>query len=132
MSNVVPFRLRNGAVRPPASSGTPPGRVPKRQRRSREHLTADEVARLIQAAGTVGRHGARDAALILLAYRHGLRVSELVALRWDQVDLEHGTRHVNRSKFGPPTIWHLCWGRAARVQRQPLELSACHRSIGDG
>jgi type 1 fimbriae regulatory protein FimE len=35
-----------------------------------------------------GRHGARDAALILIAYRHGLRVSELMSLRWGQVDLQ--------------------------------------------
>lgn len=42
----------------------------------------------------------RDAALVLIAYRHGLRVSELVALRWDQVDLKQGLLHVNRLKHG--------------------------------
>ena len=55
--------------------------------RSREYLSDKEVAALMTAAAGVGRHGARDAALILIAYRHGLRVSELVSLRWDQVDI---------------------------------------------
>jgi type 1 fimbriae regulatory protein FimB/type 1 fimbriae regulatory protein FimE len=45
------------------------------------------------AAKNVGRHGHRDATLILLGYRHGLRVGELVALRWDQVDLKQGLLH---------------------------------------
>ena len=56
--------------------------------RSREYLSDREVAALMAAAAGVGRHGARDAALILIAYRHGLRVSELVSLRWGQVDLQ--------------------------------------------
>lgn len=38
----------------------------------------------------VARHGHRDATLIMLAYRHGFRISELVALRWDEVDLKAG------------------------------------------
>jgi type 1 fimbriae regulatory protein FimE len=50
-------------------------------------LTPDKVDKLITAAKRIGRHGYCDAILVLLAYRHGLRVSELVALRWDQVDL---------------------------------------------
>ena len=58
--------------------------------RGREYLTPDEVERLMTAARTVGRHGHRDATLILIAYRHGLRVSELVGLRWDQLDLKTG------------------------------------------
>jgi integrase len=53
-----------------------------RERRTREYLTPQEVEKLIRAASRVGRYGHRDATLILLAYRHGLRVSELVALRW--------------------------------------------------
>lgn len=84
-----------------------PARPPRRPRnvdvRSREYLTPDEVERLITAAHDVGRHGHRDATLILIAYRHGLRVSELVSLRWDQVDLKQGLLHVARSKNGTPS-----------------------------
>ena len=62
------------------------GKLPKRPKnkevRTREYLTESEVDALVQAAGNTGRHGHRDATLILLAYRHGLRVSELVSLRW--------------------------------------------------
>ena len=47
-----------------------------------------EVERVSRAAGKVGRHGTRDAGLITLMYRHGFRVSEVVALRWDQIDLK--------------------------------------------
>jgi integrase len=43
-----------------------------------------------------GRNGARDAAAILLAYRHGLRAVELCSLRWSQIDLRNGRLHVNR------------------------------------
>jgi integrase len=57
-------------------------------RRSREYLTEREVERLIEAAKQ-NRSGHRDATAILVAYRHGLRASEIVALRWD----EHRPRH---------------------------------------
>jgi type 1 fimbriae regulatory protein FimE len=52
------------------------------------------------AAGRLGRHGHRDATLILLAYRYGLRVSELVSLRSEQIDLRLGMLHVARLKNG--------------------------------
>ena len=57
--------------------------------RSREYLTDREVERLIEAAKQ-NRSGHRDAAAILVAYRHGLRASELVTLRWDDIDLATG------------------------------------------
>ena len=56
--------------------------------RPREYLTDSEVNRLMKAAAKSGRHGHRDSTLILVTYRHGLRVSELVALLWDQVELD--------------------------------------------
>ena len=74
-------------------SPLPPRRVANAERRAREHLTPDEVEKLLAAAGKAGRHGQRDRTLLLLAYRHGLRVSELVALRWDQVELKAGILH---------------------------------------
>lgn len=82
--------------------------LPTRRRnadyRSREYLTQQEVAQLMEAAGSVGRHGHRDRTLILLAYRHGLRVTEIVNLRWDQIDLAEGLIHVNRLKRGNSSV----------------------------
>src|SRR5438128_9287648 len=71
----------------------PPRRVPNAERRSREFLTPAEVESVIKAAEKVGRHGFRDGTLILIAYRHALRVSELVSLRWDQVDFNQAVPH---------------------------------------
>ena len=81
-------------------SPLPPPRQTNASRRKREYLTPDEVEKVLQAASKLGRHGARDRTLILLAYRHGFRVSELVSLRWDQVDLKSGLLHVARLKNG--------------------------------
>ena len=72
--------------------------------RAREPLTPPEVQKLRKAARSLGRHGDRNATMILLAYRHGLRVSELIHPRWDQVDLEQGLLHVRRVKHGVPQI----------------------------
>jgi type 1 fimbriae regulatory protein FimE len=96
---------------------SPPRRLPNRDRRSREHLTSAEVEALIEAAASLGRHGHRDATLILLAYRHGFRVGELVALRWDQVDLKAGLLHVARLKHGVATT-HPLRGPELRALRR--------------
>jgi integrase len=81
----------------------PPKRVANRTVRTREYLTPDEIEQLIRAAARVGRHRHRDATLLLVAYRHGLRVGELVSLRWDQVDLGEAVLRVIRSKNGTPS-----------------------------
>lgn len=78
----------------------PPRKVKNIERRGREYLTPNEVESVINAAKQSGRYGQRDSAMILLAYRHGLRVSELVSLKWSQIDLKHGLLHVNRRKNG--------------------------------
>jgi len=77
-------------ARPTPENGkvAPPRRLSNRERRAREHLKPQEVDKLIKAASRVGRYGHRDATLIILTYRHGLRVSGLVALRCDQIDRE--------------------------------------------
>lgn len=83
-------------------------RKPKNsERREREHLTPHEVNKLMKAAKSMGRHGHRDSTMILLAYRHGLRVSELVRLKWLQVDLYQGLLYVHRRKGGVHTTHPL-------------------------
>jgi integrase len=74
-----------------------PRRPPNAELRTREHLTADEVERLIEAA-KANRHGHRDALMVLLAYRHGLRAAEVVDLRWEQVDFKTAILSVRRVK----------------------------------
>ena len=93
-----------------------PVRRPNADLRTREHLTQDEVERLIEAAKT-NRYGHRDATMILLAYRHGLRASELVDLRWDQVDFNGALLHVRRVKAGTPST-HPLTGLEMRVLRK--------------
>jgi type 1 fimbriae regulatory protein FimB len=55
--------------------------------------------------------------MILIAYRHGLRVSELILLRWTQVDLKEGQLHVNRRKNGINSI-HPLYGPEIRALRK--------------
>ena len=69
-----------------------------RAHRRREYLTADEVERLLAASKTTSRNPERDYAILLLAYRHGLRVSELCSLKLSDVNLEAGEFHVARLK----------------------------------
>ena len=84
--------------------------------RAREYLTDGEVNRLITAAGE-NRHGHRDATMVLVAYRHGLRAGELVTLRWDAVDFAHGRLHVSRLKGSAESV-HPLSGRELRALRR--------------
>lgn len=77
---------------------SPPIKPKNKERRSREFLSSGEIDKLIKTARDTSRYGHRDATMILLAYRHGLRASELVSLRWSQFDLKHGLFHVVRRK----------------------------------
>ena len=97
----------------------PPLKQPNTERRSREYLMPAEIDRLMAAARHLGRHGHRDATMILIAYRHGLRVSELVGLRREQVDLRQGLLHVRRRKNGLPST-HPLRGPELRALRKLL------------
>jgi integrase len=92
------------------------GRLANSHYRVREYLTEREVERLMKAAGR-NRHGHRDATMILLAFRHGLRASELCSLRWEQVDLVHARLHVSRLKSGIPSV-HPITGTELRALRR--------------
>ena len=93
-----------------------PKRLPNGKLRTREYLTEAEVERLMDAARQ-NRHGPRDAAMILVAFRHGLRAAELVDLRWDQVELETAQLHVRRVKRGT-TATHPLAGIELRTLRR--------------
>jgi type 1 fimbriae regulatory protein FimB/type 1 fimbriae regulatory protein FimE len=101
------------------SGKLPPRRPRNIDIRPREYLTEQEVERLIEATGKHGRHRHRNGTLILLTYRHGLRVSEVVALQWHQVDLRQGRLHINRLKGGIASV-HPLRGPEIRALRRML------------
>jgi site-specific recombinase XerD len=68
-------------------------------------------------AATRNRWGHRDSTMVLVAYRHGLRASELVDLRWDQVEFRTATLHVRRVKQGTPST-HPILGDELRALRR--------------
>ncbi|NJN38719.1 MAG: tyrosine-type recombinase/integrase [Acaryochloridaceae cyanobacterium CSU_3_4] len=101
-----------------SAADSEPLRRPKNELlRSREYLLPDEVDKLLGAAKKMGRYGQRNATLLLMMYRHGLRVSEAIALRWNQVDLKEGQLHVRRLKNGKPSVQRLA-GTELRSLRQ--------------
>src|SRR3954454_13514839 len=120
------LRVRKGRGPSTVNGKVPPRRLPNAERRPREYLTPEEVELLITTAQK--RIGARtphrDATMILLAYRHGLRASELCSLRWGMLDLAQGRFHVTRRKNGRPSV-HLLRGNEIRdlrrFQRQQVQ-----------
>jgi type 1 fimbriae regulatory protein FimB/type 1 fimbriae regulatory protein FimE len=105
MAAVIPLPQQSFSVKRLKS---PPVRQPNQATRTREHLTPDEVERLMTAARQAGgRLAERDTLLIMMAYRHGLRASELAGMRWDQIDLKAGLLHVARRKSGSPSTHPL-------------------------
>ena len=94
------------------------GRKPNSEYRTREHLTEAEVERLIETA-KANRWGRRDATMILVAFRHGFRASELVDLRWDQIDFNAANMHVRRIKNSSDTT-HPIPGDEMRALRRLL------------
>src|SRR5262249_15739016 len=70
----------------------------------RRYLTEREVEQLMETARKHSRRGHRDATMILVAYRHGLRASEVCGLEWHQIELDQGRLHVRRAKHGTPSV----------------------------
>jgi integrase len=103
MSHDAPSMSVNGTVRP------------------REHLTEREIDRLMTVARQDGRYGHRDASAILVAFRHGLRASELCALQWDQIDFTRKTIRIQRVKGGDPSTHYLSNSELRALRRLQRE-----------
>jgi type 1 fimbriae regulatory protein FimB/type 1 fimbriae regulatory protein FimE len=82
----------------------------------RRYFTEAELTKLISAARK-GRYGHRDATLILIMARHGLRVSEAIDLDWDQIDFARAHLHVRRLKGGIASA-HPIQGDELRALRE--------------
>ena len=97
----------------------------RKSSRPREYLREREIEKLMGAARE-NRWGHRDATAILIAYRHGLRASELVALRWDDIDFTTGRLHVRRAKGGAASV-HPFGAKESRALRR-LQREASTKS----
>lgn len=75
-------------------------------------------------ARSAGRHGHRDSTLISIAYLHGLRVSEVTLLRWDQVEFKEGLLHVNRLKNGTASNQPLRGTEIRALRRRKREYKS--------
>jgi site-specific recombinase XerD len=95
----------------------------------RAYLTEAEVEQLCEAARKRGRYGHRDATMILMAYRHGLRVSELVALRWNQIRLDDGRISVERLKGSDDSVQPLSGTELRALRRIKREQPSGTRYV---
>jgi integrase len=104
-------------VKPRHVNRSVPVRPPNAELRTREYLTPAEVEKLIKEAQQ-GRYGQRDATLILIAFRHGLRAAEICDLEWSQIEFgRSASLHVRRVKNGKPSV-HPIRGDEIRALRE--------------
>src|SRR5262249_3031383 len=99
--------------------------------RTRDYLTAAEIERLMAAARKSSRYGHRDATMILIGYRHGLRASELCDLQWSQVELATSQLHVRRAKNGSPSVLPDAGRRDTRAATPAARASAILARVPD-
>jgi type 1 fimbriae regulatory protein FimB len=101
-----------------------------RAKRTREYLTAEEIDKLLTAAKTASRNPARDYCALLLMFRHGLRVSELCAIKLSDINVSTKEFHVNRLKgcdSGPHEFYN---GESQAVKAWLLERAKMHPPAG--
>jgi integrase len=120
VESIAPSKTKENAMSAKMPSETISGTVPAR-RRPREYLTETEIERLMAVARRDARYGHRDATAILVAYRHGLRSSELVSLEWEQFDLARKTVRLWRAKSGDPSTHYLSNSELRALRRLQRE-----------
>ncbi len=119
-NKVVPFKRAKRTRKSPVS-GTVPNRKANDALRTRSHLTEKEVERLLKVAKQ-GRYGQRDHLMVLMAFRHGLRVSELCDLQWTDIEFRRGTVHVRRLKGSKDSTHYLEADESPTAQGAPQSL----------
>jgi integrase len=97
----------------------------------RKYLTAREIEKLMDYARKHSRYGHRDSTMILVAYRHGLRASEVCDLQWHQVELDHGRMHVRRAKNGTPSVHPIRGDDASSAVKARTRLTSSSPSAAD-
>lgn len=113
--------------RAPANGTVPPRRSLNSGRRPREYMTPKEVELLRKARRERGRYAHRDVTMILIAYRPGLRPTEVCTLRWDQVDVGTELLHVRRVKNGVTSVHPTGGGEIRDLRRlKREEVESCH------
>jgi type 1 fimbriae regulatory protein FimB len=106
-------------IAPVEKKGTSPNKGYEATGRTREHLTPNEMDRLLDAVKKFGRESCRhrNHTIVLMMYRHGLRVAEAASLRWSDVSLEDGSIYVRRLK-GSKDSTHPLQGDEIRALRR--------------
>lgn len=94
--------------------------------RTREYLLPEEVKEMLSVTKkSKSRHGHRNYTLILLIYRHGLRLSEAAALRWEQIDFKGSTIYVKRVKNGTPSTQPLYSDEIRALRKLQRDYPRC-------
>ena len=126
----------------------PPKKPKNEEQRTREFLAVKEIEAIRKQARKNPLHGHRNDTLILMMFRHALRVSEAIDLQWEQVDFTMGKLYVNRLKNGRSST-HPLQGETIRAlrllqrqytetpflfctkQKTPLSARSVHRIVAD-
>jgi type 1 fimbriae regulatory protein FimB/type 1 fimbriae regulatory protein FimE len=121
---IIPSPQAGSHTLPTASTSSAGGTWTNSARvRPREYLTPAEIERLMKKAGD-NRYGHRDATMVLIAYRHGLRPTEACGLKWDNLHLDQAKMHVSRAKNGTPSVHPLSGVELRALRRLKRESPA--------
>ena len=108
----------------PIKTTTPVRTTTNKDVRVREYLTSDEIDQLIAALRKKSRNPNRDALLVMMMFRHGLRVGEAVHLKWDQVDFKDSTLRVNRLKGSKDSVHPIPGGELRLLRKLEREKNS--------
>ena len=97
----------------------------------KRYLRPEEVERLIKVARVLDHRWKKLPALILVAFHTGMRVGNLLDLRWRDVDLAARTATVMKTKNGQPQVAALSERAARELERLPGTHPADERVFGN-